>query len=141
MAGPSKELIAPSDPPLRSRVGLPRKGGEGAEASGGPPPRGMAFCLNFDGKRIRGIAEGPGMKDILDKLEQRRAQARLGGGEKRIEAQHKRGKLTARERVELLLDKGSFEEFDMFVEHRSVDFGMEKGQKSPATAWSPAGAR
>jgi propionyl-CoA carboxylase beta chain len=66
------------------------------------------------------------MKDILDRLELRRAKARLGGGEVRIEAQHKRGKLTARERVELLLDKGSFEEFDMFVEHRSNDFGMEK---------------
>src|ERR1041384_519656 len=66
------------------------------------------------------------MKDILDKLEGRREQARLGGGQGRIEAQHKRGKLTARERVELLLDKGSFEEFDMFVEHRSSDFGMEK---------------
>ena len=55
------------------------------------------------------------MKDILDRLEQRRAQARLGGGQARIEAQHKRGKLAARERVELLLDKGSFEELDMFV--------------------------
>ena len=63
---------------------------------------------------------------ILNRLEERRAQARLGGGEKRIEAQHGRGKLTARERIELLLDKGSFEEFDMFVEHRSTDFGMEK---------------
>src|ERR1700729_1474961 len=70
------------------------------------------------------------MKDILDRLEQRRGQARLGGGETRIDAQHKRGKLTARERIELLLDKGSFEEFDMFVEHRSIDFGMEK-QKIP----------
>ena len=68
------------------------------------------------------------MKDILDTLEERRAGAKLGGGEKRIEAQHARGKLTARERIELLLDKGSFEEFDMFVEHRSVEFGMEKTQ-------------
>ncbi|QFU16783.1 acyl-CoA carboxylase subunit beta [Microvirga thermotolerans] len=66
------------------------------------------------------------MKDILERLEERRAQARLGGGTKRIEAQHGRGKLTARERIELLLDKNSFEEFDMFVEHRSTDFGMEK---------------
>ncbi|MBQ0818898.1 methylmalonyl-CoA carboxyltransferase, partial [Microvirga sp. HBU67558] len=65
------------------------------------------------------------MKDMLERLEERRAQARLGGGAKRIEAQHGRGKLTARERIELLLDKGSFEEFDMFVEHRSTDFGME----------------
>jgi propionyl-CoA carboxylase beta chain len=64
------------------------------------------------------------MKDMLDRLEDRRAQARLGGGAKRVEAQHGRGKLTARERLELLLDKGSFEEFDMFVEHRSTDFGM-----------------
>ncbi len=66
------------------------------------------------------------MKDIIDKLEDRRDAARLGGGERRIEAQHKRGKLTARERVELLMDKNSFEELDMFVEHRSSDFGMEK---------------
>ncbi|MGA8820574.1 MAG: acyl-CoA carboxylase subunit beta, partial [Xanthobacteraceae bacterium] len=66
------------------------------------------------------------MKDIIDKLEARREAARAGGGKARIEAQHKRGKLTARERVELLMDKNSFEEFDMFVEHRSSDFGMEK---------------
>jgi propionyl-CoA carboxylase beta chain len=66
------------------------------------------------------------MKDIVDKLEQRRASARSGGGQARIETQHKRGKLTARERVELLMDRDSFEEFDMFVEHRSSDFGMEK---------------
>jgi propionyl-CoA carboxylase beta chain len=63
---------------------------------------------------------------MLERLEDRRAQARLGGGSKRIEAQHARGKLTARERLELLLDKGSFEEFDMFVEHRSTDFGMDQ---------------
>src|ERR1044072_481541 len=66
------------------------------------------------------------MKEIIDTLEARRAGAKLGGGDKRIEAQHARGKLTARERIELLLDKGSFEEFDMFVEHRSTEFGMEK---------------
>ena len=68
------------------------------------------------------------MKDILEQLETRREGARKGGGEKRIEAQHKRGKLTARERIELLLDKDSFEEFDMFVQHRCVDFGMEKAE-------------
>ena len=56
------------------------------------------------------------MQDILDELESRRARARLGGGEKRIEAQHAKGKLTARERIELLVDEGSFEEWDMFVE-------------------------
>jgi propionyl-CoA carboxylase beta chain len=66
------------------------------------------------------------MKDIIDRLEDRRDAARLGGGKARIEAQHKRGKLTARERVELLMDRDSFEELDMFVEHRSGDFGMEK---------------
>ena len=64
------------------------------------------------------------MHDINDQLEDKRAAARLGGGAKRIEAQHARGKLTARERIELLLDPGSFEEWDMFVEHRCVDFGM-----------------
>ncbi|MBE7200731.1 MAG: methylmalonyl-CoA carboxyltransferase, partial [Parafilimonas terrae] len=84
------------------------------------------------------------MKDILDKLEERRAQARLGGGEKRVEAQHNRGKLTARERIELLLDHGSFEEFDMFVQHRSTDFGMEK-QKIPGdgvvTGWGTINGR
>ncbi len=64
------------------------------------------------------------MKEILDKLEKKRARARLGGGQKRIDAQHKRGKLTARERIDLLLDEGSFEEIDMFVEHRATDFGM-----------------
>ena len=66
------------------------------------------------------------MRNVLDELERRRAIARLGGGEARIAAQHKRGKLTARERIELLMDEGSFEEFDMYVEHRSTDFGMEK---------------
>ncbi len=64
------------------------------------------------------------MKEIVEKLEARRAGARAGGGEKRTAQQHTRGKLTARERIELLLDEGSFEEFDMFVEHRSNEFGM-----------------
>jgi propionyl-CoA carboxylase beta chain len=64
------------------------------------------------------------MHDIQQKLEAMRARARLGGGEKRIAAQHAKGKLSARERLELLLDEGSFEEWDMFVEHRCSDFGM-----------------
>ncbi|MDP3175657.1 MAG: acyl-CoA carboxylase subunit beta [Phenylobacterium sp.] len=64
------------------------------------------------------------MKEILDELERRRAEARLGGGERRIASQHSKGKLTARERIDLLLDEDSFEEFDMFVEHRGTDFGM-----------------
>ena len=70
------------------------------------------------------------MQELIEQLEQRRAQARLGGGQKRIDAQHAKGKLTARERIELLLDDNTFEEWDMFVEHRSVDFGMAE-QKIP----------
>ena len=66
------------------------------------------------------------MYEIIRQLEERRARARAGGGKKRIDAQHKRGKLTARERISLLLDPDTFEEWDMFVEHRSTDFGMEK---------------
>jgi propionyl-CoA carboxylase beta chain len=66
------------------------------------------------------------MKEVLEELERRRAEARLGGGKARIEAQHARGKLTARERIDLLMDENSFEEFDMYVEHRCHDFGMEK---------------
>src|SRR6516164_3313505 len=62
------------------------------------------------------------MKHILEELDKRRAEARLGGGERRIANQHKKGKLTARERIDLLLDEGSFEEFDMFVEPRTNDF-------------------
>lgn len=61
------------------------------------------------------------VKQLLDKREL----AKLGGGQKRIDSQHKRGKLTARERIDLLLDEGSFEEFDMFVSHRCIDFGIE----------------
>src|SRR6476661_5888493 len=84
------------------------------------------------------------MKHILDNLDRRRADARAGGGQTRIEAQHARGKLTARERVELLMDKGTFEEFDMFVEHRSAEFGMEK-TKIPGdgvvTGWGTVNGR
>ena len=65
------------------------------------------------------------MHDIIHQLEQKREQARLGGGQKRIDAQHAKGKLTARERIELFLDPDSFEEWDMFKEHRCTDFGME----------------
>jgi propionyl-CoA carboxylase beta chain len=64
------------------------------------------------------------MHDIIEQLEHKRAAARLGGGTKRIDGQHAKGKLTARERIELLLDQGTFEEWDMFVEHRCGDFGM-----------------
>jgi propionyl-CoA carboxylase beta chain len=68
------------------------------------------------------------MREIVEKLEAKRALARAGGGERRIASQHSKGKLTARERIELLVDEGSFEEWDTFVEHRCVDFGMEKTQ-------------
>ena len=66
------------------------------------------------------------MLDIIDELDKKRQAARLGGGQRRIDNQHKKGKLTARERIELLLDPDSFEEWDMFKEHRCSDFGMEK---------------
>ncbi|KAB2760494.1 acyl-CoA carboxylase subunit beta [Brucella anthropi] len=66
------------------------------------------------------------MQELLEQLEARRTEARLGGGQRRIDAQHGKGKLTARERIEVLLDEGSFEEFDMYVTHRCTDFGMEK---------------
>lgn len=62
----------------------------------------------------------------MDELESLRQEAKLGGGKKRIESQHKKGKLTARERIKLLVDEGSFEEIDMFVKHRSSDFGLDK---------------
>jgi propionyl-CoA carboxylase beta chain len=64
------------------------------------------------------------MQDIIASLEAKREEAREGGGKRRIDAQHKKGKLTARERIDVLFDEGSFEEWDMFVEHRCNDFGM-----------------
>ncbi|HXP96973.1 MAG TPA: acyl-CoA carboxylase subunit beta, partial [Telmatospirillum sp.] len=68
------------------------------------------------------------MTGIIRQLQEKRAGARAGGGPKRIESQHQKGKLSARERIELLLDAGSFEEWDMFVEHRCHDFGMGEQQ-------------
>ena len=65
------------------------------------------------------------MQEIIRQLDEKRAKARLGGGQKRIDAQHAKGKLTARERIELFLDDGSFEEWDMFKEHRCAEFGMD----------------
>ena len=84
------------------------------------------------------------MKDILQELETRREVARTGGGERRIAAQHAKGKLTARERVELLLDEGSFEEFDMFITHRCVDFGMDADKPAGdgvVTGWGTINGR
>ena len=84
------------------------------------------------------------MKDILQVLEDRRLEARLGGGQERIDAQHSKGKLTARERVDLLLDEGSFEEFDMFKTHRCTDFGMEEQKlygDGVVTGWGTVNGR
>jgi propionyl-CoA carboxylase beta chain len=84
------------------------------------------------------------MKDILHQLENRRQMARLGGGQRRIDAQHSKGKLTARERIELLLDEGSFEEFDMFVAHRCTDFGMQADRPAGdgvVTGWGTINGR
>jgi propionyl-CoA carboxylase beta chain len=84
------------------------------------------------------------MQEILRRLDEMRRLARLGGGARRVEAQHAKGKLTARERIELLLDEGSFEEYDMFVEHRCQDFGMAE-QKVPGdgvvTGWGAINGR
>ncbi len=69
------------------------------------------------------------MSDNQDKIKQLielRQQAKLGGGQKRIDSQHAKGKFTARERIGMLLDEGSFEEFDAFVKHRSHNFGIEE---------------
>jgi propionyl-CoA carboxylase beta chain len=84
------------------------------------------------------------MRDILKELEERRAKARLGGGEKRIAQQHRLGKLTARERIDVLLDEGSFEEFGMFVEHRASDFGMAANRiagDGVVTGWGTVNGR
>ncbi len=84
------------------------------------------------------------MNDITVELERRREVARLGGGERRIEAQHKRGKLTARERIDLLLDENSFEEFDMYVEHRCTEFGMAESKfpgDGVVTGWGTINGR
>ena len=84
------------------------------------------------------------MPDILDELTKRRADAVAGGGRDRVAAHHAKGKLTARERVELLLDEGSFEEFDMFVAHRTTDFGMERTRPAGdgvVTGWGTINGR
>jgi len=70
------------------------------------------------------------MSANIAEMEKRREQAQMGGGQKRIDAQHAKGRLTARERLNILLDEGSFEEMDMYVEHNCVEFGMAE-QKIP----------
>lgn len=84
------------------------------------------------------------MKDVIEELERRRANAWAGGGQRRIDAQHDRGKLTARERISLLLDHHSFEEFDMYAEHRCTDFGMENNKipgDGVVTGWGSINGR
>jgi len=84
------------------------------------------------------------VKDVLIELERRREEAQAGGGKRRVDAQHERGKLTARERLDVLLDENSFEEFDMFVEHNCTDFGMEKNKfpgDGVVTGWGTVNGR
>ncbi|WP_068314001.1 acyl-CoA carboxylase subunit beta [Polycladidibacter hongkongensis] len=84
------------------------------------------------------------MKEVLAELELRREDAKLGGGQRRIDAQHAKGKLTARERIEILLDEGSFEEYDMFKTHRCTDFGMDESHipgDGVVTGWGTVNGR
>ena len=82
-------------------------------------------AIRVDWAELRIFSGETTVNTILQQLEDRRTEARLGGGQKRIDSQHSKGKLTARERVEVLLDEGSFEEFDMFKSHRCTEFGMQ----------------
>ena len=111
------------DAPVASDACLARQGSLRLPHKVGKPPAGQEISR---------------VQQILEELERRRGRAKAGGGEARVAAQHGKGKLTARERIDLLLDEGSFEEFDMFVEHRCADFGME-AQKVPGdgvvTGW------
>ena len=84
------------------------------------------------------------MTTVLEELAERRAQARLGGGQARIDKQHAKGKLTARERLDVLLDDGSFEEYDMYKTHRCTDFGMQNNQPpgdGVVTGWGTINGR
>jgi propionyl-CoA carboxylase beta chain len=78
------------------------------------------------------------MTTALKHLDEMRTKARKGGGDSRIQKQHDKGKLTARERLDILLDKGSFTELDMFVQHRAIDFGLEKNRISNTNLWHGA---
>src|SRR5437868_13733435 len=82
------------------------------------------------GERSQDVAGQKGTKEKIAELQELKAASKLGGGPKRIETQHQKGKLTARERLDLLLDPGTFNELDMFVTHRSSDFGLDE-QKIP----------
>ena len=76
--------------------------------------------------QLRSVGQGTASGKLIQGVLDRKSTSKLGGGQKRIEKQHQKGKLTARERIEVLLDEGSFQEYDMFVDHRCTDFGMEK---------------
>ena len=84
------------------------------------------------------------MRDVLEALAEKRREAHLGGGQRRIDAQHAKGKLTARERLDVLLDQGSFEEYDMYKAHRCTDFGMQEQQiagDGVVTGWGTINGR
>ncbi len=102
----------------------------------------VSFGAGFDIGRVANF--GGCMENIIEALEKRRAEARLGGGQRRIDIQHSKGKLTARERLDVLLDTDSFEEYDMFVTQRCTDFGMA-GQDIPGdgvvTGWGTINGR
>src|SRR3972149_8738086 len=114
---------APQEPLARFRSGCPAPDAGLTPAGQWRPFAGLKPRVMH---RDRAVTWGASMKEVLEELEIRRDKARAGGGAARIKAQHARGKLTARERLDLLLDEGSFEEFDMYVEHRCIDFGMEQ---------------
>src|SRR5918911_8595 len=124
------DSLAERDEPLAlsetSRSPEPAKGNGEAQAEGSPPDAASDLSVHEpgagDGSMGRDAAHG---SERIARLRELRARARLGGGERRIQQQHAKGKLTARERVDLLLDEGTFEEIDMFVTHRTVDFGMQ----------------
>src|SRR4051812_42282790 len=100
-------------------------------------------CARLTGQAARGRKPRRGDRPLattIEELEKRREMARQGGGEKRIAAQHAKGRLTARERLSVLLDPGSFEEYDMFVEHNCADFGMDE-QKIPGDGVVTGSAR
>src|SRR5918911_3242587 len=124
------DSLAERDEPLAlsetSRSPEPAKGNGEAQAEGSPPDAASDLSVHEpgagDGSMGRDAAHG---SERIARLRELRARARLGGGERRIQQQHAKGKLTARERVDLLLDEGTFEEIDMFVTHRTTDFGMQ----------------
>jgi predicted RNA-binding protein with RPS1 domain len=110
---------------------------QGTGGSGEPPlsfPCGKFPTVPCSPSPSRYLVTMPSARDLLDDLHHRRAAAEAGGGTARIAQQHKKGKLTARERLDLMLDHGSFAELDRFVTHRATDFGLAD-QSIRATAW------